>query len=793
MVAHPHCVLVQPCGQLELLPAGTSPNDALDQRMLYSLALGSRVLYWNACVQMASWQVNEFATRLVGHPVSGEVCVVDNASYSPAELMVWLKGLTSNLCRYQLSASTAAGGRTRSRSQGRESGARAAERVESDGQSQLGALLAALPAAPLCKTEADLPELVPAPATPEPMTAGAAPVSPKTPALHTPPFVLNSSASINHATPQAAAVSDAAASSSSMGASAVPTGALPSTSSTDLEPAAASSSFQPRRTARAAPHRASKAFSLHDAAEVAPDPRQALLWAIAGRATSLSWKQVGEGPAPDQRQQGNPALAASPVDPGSSSTVEPGSSSTSEPGSNSTSGATAGADAARPGQVATTGTGVQAQPPPVPLPHSACCEKPGVSSVADQAAQQPIAAAAAKVPPRHDPGHVQQQQREVEEEEPGRVEHLRLQTGLDLQQPHSTGQLLASLGHKQPGHHPHSSQVPHHKQQPQPPSPPACYGPEWDSLAPELLGQVVRCLAGDVTSAVAMSGVCRRWRQGLAAETDALRRLRVLPSRGGPLRNHGRQLPLHLLRNMACPPLPLLVRQAALANNVTAAVACARLLDAQRQHDDAMRYWRRAARLGDPAAQVRMGEAHYRGCHGVPRDVEEALAWLLRGAKALLALSNETLSSSSSSASIPPWAHAHDAIEAGSNAGDAAGTAACAAVDGGADGITDSSVDGHVSGSNGSWAANGSTMQTSTQVAGAQGSPQPNSLAAASRSLPPELASAGLLLGYIHLDGEFSVRQDLPEAVRWLKVAAKAGSREAEKVLGSLYNTGQYG
>ncbi len=53
------------------------------------------------------------------------------------------------------------------------------------------------------------------------------------------------------------------------------------------------------------------------------------------------------------------------------------------------------------------------------------------------------------------------------------------------------------------------------------------------------------------------------------------------------------------------------------------------------------------------------------------------------------------------------------------------------------------------------------------------------------------LAVAALLLGYVHLDGEGG-RVDRVEAIRWFKVAVQHGSVEGERVLGSLYNTGQF-
>lgn len=51
--------------------------------------------------------------------------------------------------------------------------------------------------------------------------------------------------------------------------------------------------------------------------------------------------------------------------------------------------------------------------------------------------------------------------------------------------------------------------------------------------------------------------------------------------------------------------------------------------------------------------------------------------------------------------------------------------------------------------------------------------------------------SGAFLLGLLHLDGEAS-KSDAGEAVRWLRLAAKYGSREAPALLGTLFNTGQY-
>lgn len=53
------------------------------------------------------------------------------------------------------------------------------------------------------------------------------------------------------------------------------------------------------------------------------------------------------------------------------------------------------------------------------------------------------------------------------------------------------------------------------------------------------------------------------------------------------------------------------------------------------------------------------------------------------------------------------------------------------------------------------------------------------------------LTQAGLVLGYLSFDGE-GTRTDTQEAVRCFKLAAQAGCREAQQVLGWMFNTGQY-
>lgn len=53
------------------------------------------------------------------------------------------------------------------------------------------------------------------------------------------------------------------------------------------------------------------------------------------------------------------------------------------------------------------------------------------------------------------------------------------------------------------------------------------------------------------------------------------------------------------------------------------------------------------------------------------------------------------------------------------------------------------------------------------------------------------LAESGLCLGYLVFDGE-GVKADRSEAVKYFRLAAGAGCKEAEQVLGWMYNTGQF-
>jgi TPR repeat protein len=61
-----------------------------------------------------------------------------------------------------------------------------------------------------------------------------------------------------------------------------------------------------------------------------------------------------------------------------------------------------------------------------------------------------------------------------------------------------------------------------------------------------------------------------------------------------------------------------------------------------------------------------------------------------------------------------------------------------------------------------------------------------------SESLSRMLVDALLMLGYLHLDGE-GTKRDNREAVSAMRRASELGSDEARRTLGWMYNTGQFG
>lgn len=69
-----------------------------------------------------------------------------------------------------------------------------------------------------------------------------------------------------------------------------------------------------------------------------------------------------------------------------------------------------------------------------------------------------------------------------------------------------------------------------------------------------------------------------------------------------------------------------------------------------------------------------------------------------------------------------------------------------------------------------------------------------NDLFETSCSLPwrDVLAKSALLLGFLHLDGE-ATKFDAGEGLKWFKIALLHECTEAERIIGTLFNTGQYG
>mmetsp|Transcript_29910 Transcript_29910/g.53543 ORF Transcript_29910/g.53543 Transcript_29910/m.53543 type:complete len:285 (-) Transcript_29910:378-1232(-) len=204
---------------------------------------------------------------------------------------------------------------------------------------------------------------------------------------------------------------------------------------------------------------------------------------------------------------------------------------------------------------------------------------------------------------------------------------------------------------------------------------------------------------GNCRDILVASSVCKPWRELVCFHPGLLKDLRFTVNEARPFGRVRRQVPSQMLRMMSCPPFPLLVQKAAEDGNASANYALAVLLDLQGMGNSAMKYWRKAAKNGYRRAQLRLGEAYYKGTCNMSQDGEEAYFWLSRAVR---------------------------------NLSDRPDTA-CA-------------------------------------VAG--------------KSL--------LILGFILFDGE-GVARDIEEAVRSFKKAVAYGSKDAEKTLGSIYNTGQYG
>ncbi|KAL4421539.1 hypothetical protein ABPG75_010830 [Micractinium tetrahymenae] len=335
----------------------------------------------------------------------------------------------------------------------------------------------------------------------------------------------------------------------------------------------------------------------------------------------------------------------------------------------------------------------------------------------------------------------------------------------------------------------------------------------WGDLQPEVLALVLAQAGHGAEAARAVGQVCRGWRQGLAGERGALQRLRFATLRwlggedatagscSGGSGADGSGGGIGGGAWAVCSSssggsgggvqLPWLVQLAVKAGNVAATVAAARFLEtrlrtqlapherlrrhllegqqgggggqappggdaasghgpavhagraghAGRHEADLARLWAKAAKLGHPEGQWKVGYAHYKGLMGLPRDGEEALLWLGRAARQLGEAVAEDAGSSPSSGSTSSSGGGEGSVGSSAEAATAAGRALPALLD-----------------------------------------------AASCRRI---LAQAAHILGYLHLDGE-GTKADVGAAIRWFRLAERHGCRDAGRVLGSLFNTGQY-
>ncbi|KAI7836914.1 hypothetical protein COHA_009246 [Chlorella ohadii] len=165
--------------------------------------------------------------------------------------------------------------------------------------------------------------------------------------------------------------------------------------------------------------------------------------------------------------------------------------------------------------------------------------------------------------------------------------------------------------------------------------------------------------------------------------------------------------------------------------------------------DEAARYWRKAAKLGHPEGQWKLGWAHYKGLMGLAADGEEALLWLSRAARQLAEVVGDSAD--------------------GGSSGSASGSGGGRLTDGGR--------------------SSGSGRLGAT-AAGAGRRPLPALMSESQCKLI--LSQAAHVLGLLYLDGE-GTKADLGIALKWLRLAERQGCREVSRVIGSLLNVGMYG
>ncbi|WIA29264.1 hypothetical protein OEZ86_011772 [Tetradesmus obliquus] len=281
-----------------------------------------------------------------------------------------------------------------------------------------------------------------------------------------------------------------------------------------------------------------------------------------------------------------------------------------------------------------------------------------------------------------------------------------------------------------------------------------------------VLGRVAGCLGAAVAAVLPMYTTCRAWRRAVLDDDQLLLSLRfslnpVRPLKPAPAQHYA----WHAAARQQHPALLL---RACQLGNVSALVARARLLDACGCAEEAMRCWKRAAKAGHLEGQLVYGLGLYRGIAGLQEEPQDAHMWLLRALKQVQKPEAAAASAASSSAA-PGVAAATSATQPAASA--AAATPATLGMPGAAP--ADASDTPSSSSS-----SDGSSVTSAVE------------LSALSRRV---LAQAGLVLGYLAFDGEGSLKVDKAEATRYFRLAAGAGCREAEEVLGWVYNTGQYG
>ncbi|DBB12840.1 TPA: hypothetical protein ACH3X3_005602 [Trebouxia sp. C0006] len=269
----------------------------------------------------------------------------------------------------------------------------------------------------------------------------------------------------------------------------------------------------------------------------------------------------------------------------------------------------------------------------------------------------------------------------------------------------------------------------------------------WGSMQSELLGNVLRQMQWTSREAIALTGVCHSWRRVITSDQHFLKGIAVSVNPKAPLR--GNQPLCECCRGMSVMvqqarhrqlPLPRVVDKAAHAGNLSACVCVAQILDTRGDTSAALKLWSKAGKLGHPEAQFRLGRACYEGV-GVAADAQDALLWLGRATKTLLAedINVESISNVSTASLLARRSQLH--------------------------------------------------------LDRRQGFPCNRRVNFQTDSSMPEeqvLAKAALLLGFLHLDGE-ATKFDAAEALKWFKVALLNDCAEAERIIGTLFNTGQYG